>query len=152
MTQSSEKPYSKLVNVTYMPGIVAAIAMPDIHWGYGFPIGGVGVFSAESGVISPGGIGFDINCGVRVLLTSASENEVRPVLGKLLDQIYRTVPVGVGAGGAIKVDERTLHMVCVQGAHWAVEKGYGTIHDLNRIEDTGKLGPSRSNQCVEKSL
>ncbi|HOJ87371.1 MAG TPA: RtcB family protein [Pseudothermotoga sp.] len=132
----------QIVNVTYMPGIVAAIAMPDIHWGYGFPIGGVGVFSAESGVISPGGIGFDINCGVRVLLTSASENEVRPVLGKLLDQIYRTVPVGVGAGRAIKVDERTLHMVCVQGAHWAVEKGYGTIHDLNRIEDTGKLSPA----------
>lgn len=139
----------QIVNVTYMPGIIAAIAMPDIHWGYGFPIGGVGVFSAEDGVISPGGIGFDINCGVRLLLTSASENEVRPVINKLLEQIYKTVPVGVGASGAIKVDEKTLRQICVQGAHWAVEKGFGTKQDLNRIEDSGRLSPADPN-CVSK--
>ncbi|HEY8541453.1 MAG TPA: RtcB family protein [Pseudothermotoga sp.] len=139
----------QIVNVTYMPGIVAAIAMPDIHWGYGFPIGGVGVFSAENGVISPGGIGFDINCGVRLLLTSANDSEMKVVLEKLLQQIYKTVPVGVGASGAIKVDEKTLRQICVEGAHWAVEKGFGTKQDLNRIEDTGRLSPADPN-CVSK--
>ncbi|WP_041082667.1 RtcB family protein [Thermotoga profunda] len=142
----------QIVNVTYMPGIVAAIAMPDIHWGYGFPIGGVGVFSAENGVISPGGIGFDINCGVRLLLTSASDSEVKVVLEKLLQQIYKTVPVGVGASGAIKVDEKTLRQICVDGAHWAVEKGFGTKQDLNRIEDTGRLSPADPNHVSKKAF
>lgn len=142
----------QIVNVTYMPGIIAAIAMPDIHWGYGFPIGGVGVFSAENGVISPGGIGFDINCGVRLLLTSATDSEVKPVLEKLLQQIYKTIPVGVGASGAIKVDEKTLRQICVEGAHWAIEKGFGTKQDLNRIEDTGKLIPADPNYVSRKAF
>lgn len=142
----------QIVNVTYMPGIIAAIAMPDIHWGYGFPIGGVGVFSADSGVISPGGIGFDINCGVRLMLTSATDSEVKPLLEKLLQQIYKTVPVGVGASGAIKVDEKALRQVCVEGAHWAVSKGFGTKQDLNRIEDTGKLSPADPSYVSKKAF
>ncbi len=142
----------QIVNVTYMPGIIAAIAMPDIHWGYGFPIGGVGVFSANDGVISPGGIGFDINCGVRLMLTSATDSEVKSLLEKLLQQIYKTVPVGVGASGAIKIDEKTLRQVCVEGAHWAVSKGFGTKQDLNRIEDTGKLSPADPSYVSKKAF
>jgi len=142
----------QIVNVTHMPGVIAAIAMPDIHWGYGFPIGGVGVFPVKGGVISPGGIGFDINCGVRVLLTSATEDEVRPVLERLLQQIYKEVPVGVGASGAMKADEKTLKRVCIDGAHWAVEKGYGTKQDLQRIEDTGKLKPADPEHVSEKAF
>lgn len=142
----------QIVNVTYMPGIIAAIAMPDIHWGYGFPIGGVGVFAADDGVISPGGIGFDINCGVRLMLTSLTDSEVKPLLEKLLQQIYKTVPVGVGASGAIRVDEKALRQVCMEGAHWAVSRGFGTKQDLNRIEDSGKLSPADPNYVSKKAF
>jgi tRNA-splicing ligase RtcB len=142
----------QIVNVTHMPGIVAALAMPDIHWGYGFPIGGVGVFDAKDGVISPGGIGFDINCGVRLMLTSLTCEEIKPQLRRLVEAIYDAVPVGVGASGAVKVGEKTLRKVCVEGAHWAVENGYGSKEDLERIEDTGKLSPANPDHVSSKAF
>jgi len=142
----------QIVNVTHMPGIVAALAMPDIHWGYGFPIGGVGVFDAKDGVISPGGIGFDINCGVRLMLTSLTYEEIKPQLRRLVEAIYDAVPVGVGASGAVKVGEKTLRKVCVEGAHWAVENGYGSKEDLERIEDTGKLSPANPDHVSSKAF
>lgn len=146
----------QIVNVTHMPGIVAALAMPDIHWGYGFPIGGVGVFDAKSGVISPGGIGFDINCGVRLMLTSLTFDQVKPYLRRLVETIYEAVPVGVGASGAVKVSEKTLQRVCIEGAHWATENGYGLKEDLERIEDSGKLSPANpehvSSKAIERGL
>jgi len=140
------------VNVTHMPGIVAALAMPDIHWGYGFPIGGVGVFDAKDGVISPGGIGFDINCGVRLMMTSLTCEEIKPQLRRLVKAIYDAVPVGVGASGAVKVNDKTLRKVCVEGAHWAVENGYGSKEDLERIEDTGKLSPANPDHVSSKAF
>ncbi|WP_448517428.1 RtcB family protein [Pseudothermotoga sp.] len=142
----------QIVNVTHMPGIVAALAMPDIHWGYGFPIGGVGVFDAKEGVISPGGIGFDINCGVRLMLTSLTFEEIKPQLRRLVEAIYDAVPVGVGASGAVKVSEKTLRKVCIEGAHWAVENGYGFKEDLERIEDTGKLSPANPDHVSSKAF
>jgi len=142
----------QIVNVTHMPGIVAALAMPDIHWGYGFPIGGVGVFDAKDGVISPGGIGFDINCGVRLMMTSLTCEEIKPQLRRLVKAIYDAVPVGVGASGAVKVNDKTLRKVCVEGAHWAVENGYGSKEDLERIEDTGKLSPANPDHVSSKAF
>ncbi|AEH50495.1 RtcB family protein [Pseudothermotoga thermarum] len=141
----------QIVNVTHMPGIVAAIAMPDIHWGYGFPIGGVGVFDAEKGVISPGGIGFDINCGVRLMKTNLTYEQVKPVLRKLLEEIFDSVPVGVGARGAVEIDKKTLKEICELGARWAVENGYGSKEDLQRIEDGGTVGPANPDDVSDKA-
>ncbi len=142
----------QIVNVTHMPGIVAAIAMPDIHWGYGFPIGGVGVFDAENGVISPGGIGFDINCGVRLMMTDLTDKQVRPVLKKLLEEIFDSVPVGVGASGAVKVNKKTLMKVCELGARWAVDNGFGSEEDLYRIEDGGTVVPANPDDVSDKAF
>ncbi|HHY83875.1 MAG TPA: RtcB family protein, partial [Clostridiales bacterium] len=102
----ADKALEQVVNVATLPGILKySLAMPDIHWGYGFPIGGVAAFDADRGVITPGGIGFDINCGVRLLVTPLTEEEVRPKLSELLDVLYREVPSGVGSEGFIKLSE-----------------------------------------------
>lgn len=142
----------QIVNVTQLPGIIAAIAMPDIHWGYGFPIGGVGVFDTETGIISPGGIGFDINCGVRLMLTSLHEEEARPVLRKLIEEIYRSVPAGVGASRAVKINKKDLRSICIYGAQWAVDQGYGSKSDLENIEDGGKLSPADPEDVSKKAF
>lgn len=127
----------QLANVATMPGIVRyALAMPDIHWGYGFPIGGVAAFSLEEGVISPGGVGFDINCGVRLMTTPLAEAQVQ---GRrdLVDQLFTAVPTGVGAKSRNKVSPRALEDMMRQGARWAVENGYGLPRDLVRCEENG---------------
>ncbi len=123
-----------------LPGIEeASLAMPDIHWGYGFPIGGVAAMDEKEGVISPGGVGYDINCGVRVLKTNLKKEEVDKYLDKLLDDLFVNVPSGVGAKGKIRVSERDLEDVMVQGARWAVKKGFGTEEDLKRTESYGAM-------------
>jgi len=130
------------INVAVMPGIVrASLAMPDAHWGYGFPIGGVAAFDPEQGgVISPGGIGFDINCGVRLVRTDLTEEEVKPRLVDLVNELFNQVPCGVGASKAIpKLSESELRRVCVDGARWAVEEGFGRDDDLERTEARGAL-------------
>jgi len=142
----------QIVNVTHLSGIIAAIAMPDIHWGYGFPIGGVGVFDSEEGVISPGGIGFDINCGVRLITTNVHSSQVRPVMKRLVEEIYKAVPVGVGARGPLKMNIRTLREICAEGAFWAVRNGFGTYEDLEHIEDAGKLSPSNPDWVSKKAF
>lgn len=127
----------QLANVATMPGIIRySLAMPDIHWGYGFPIGGVAAFSLEEGVISPGGVGFDINCGVRLMTTPL---EVRQVQGRrdLVDQLFSAVPTGVGAKSRNKVTPRALEDMMQKGARWAVENGYGVPRDLVRCEENG---------------
>ena len=130
----------QVANVACLPGIVkASLAMPDIHWGYGFPIGGVAATDYETGVISPGGVGFDINCGVRLIRTNLKAEEVRPRLEKLLDEIFRNVPAGVGEKGKIRVTERELEEVMVQGARWAVNRGFGWEEDLERLEERGSM-------------
>lgn len=127
-------------NVACLPGIVKySIAMPDIHYGYGFPIGGVAAFDAEEGVISPGGVGFDINCGVRLLRTDLSLEDVRPRIKELTDHLFSNIPSGVGKHGKIRVSKRELDEVLRLGAKWAVENGYGWEEDLEFIEENGRM-------------
>ncbi len=128
----------QLANVASLPGIQkAAYAMPDVHQGYGFPIGGVAGFDIETGVISPGGIGYDINCGVRVLRTDLDEKDVRPLLKQLVDEIFRNVPSGVGSTGKLRLSFSELDEVLNRGVEWAVEKGFGWPEDMDHIEERG---------------
>ncbi len=131
----------QVVNVAHLPGIVGpSIAMPDIHWGYGFPIGGVAAFDETDGVVSPGGVGYDINCGVRLLKTPLTIDELRPKLGLLADDLYRNIPSGVGSSRSdLKLSKVELNRVLERGAKWAVDEGYGTDADLECIEAGGRL-------------
>jgi len=130
----------QVANVAFLPGIVGySLAMPDIHWGYGFPIGGVAAMRVEDGVISPGGVGFDINCGTRVIRTDLREEDVRPKLRELVNQLFRDIPSGVGSEGLVKVSMKEIDQVLVKGARWAVEQGYGWPEDLEAIEGGGAL-------------
>lgn len=128
-------------NVATLPGIQrASIAMPDAHWGYGFPIGGVAAFDPDAGgVISMGGIGFDISCGVRVLKTGMTVEEVKPRLQKLIDRLFTIVPAGLGSKGDVTLDLEGIDDVLTGGARWAVDAGYGIKEDLNYIEEGGSI-------------
>ncbi|AIY89743.1 RtcB family protein [Geoglobus acetivorans] len=127
-------------NVATMPGIqVASLVMPDVHVGYGFPIGGVAAFDAEDGVVSPGGVGFDINCGVRLLTTSLKVDEVKPKIKTLVDELFVAVPSGVGSEGRLRVTDRELDEIFVDGVKWAIENGYGRKEDADRCEENGAL-------------
>jgi tRNA-splicing ligase RtcB len=134
-----EKVIEQLVNVAKLPGIVeAAYAMPDAHWGYGFPIGGVAAFDAAAGgVISGGGVGFDISCGVRVLTTGLTKADVLPVQTALADSLFHNIPSGLGSRGTIALDERQMDAMLSGGARWALAEGYGVATDLERIEEGG---------------
>src|SRR5436309_6899353 len=135
-----DRSLEQLVNVTTLPGIRKyAIAMPDVHEGYGFPIGGVAAVDAEEGVISPGGIGYDINCGVRLLRTRKQLADVRDVLRKVAHSMAREIPSGVGRGGPLKLKGDDLDRVLRDGAKRAVELGYGEEADLDRIESGGRI-------------
>ena len=130
----------QVANVAHLPGIQKySLAMPDIHWGYGFPIGGVAAFDSETGVISPGGVGYDINCGVRIIRTNLTKKDIEKYLNKIVDAIFRHVPAGVGKGGKIRVTESELKEVMVKGARWVVERGYGWKEDLERTEENGSM-------------
>jgi tRNA-splicing ligase RtcB (3'-phosphate/5'-hydroxy nucleic acid ligase) len=130
----------QVANVAMLPGIIGrSIAMPDIHWGYGFPIGGVAAMDPESGVVSPGGVGYDINCGVRLLSTHLSDEEIRPRLETLADRLFRSVPSGLGVAGHTRLSASQLDDVLTQGAAWAVRQGWGSTGDLRRIEAGGTL-------------
>ena len=131
----------QLAQVAELPGIVGrAMAMPDIHWGYGFPIGGVAAVDADDGVITPGGIGFDINCGVRLLRTRLEVTAVEAVRDRLADRLFATVPAGVGSSGAVRpLAPREERRVLERGAAWAVEEGFGRAADLEHCEDGGRL-------------
>ncbi len=128
-------------NVATLPGIVGpSLAMPDIHQGYGFPIGGVcATDEHEGGVVSPGGVGFDINCGVRLLRTNLTEQDLRPRLKETVDQIFRDVPCGAGGSGFVKINQPDLDRVLVDGARWMVEHGYGDASDVEHSEAGGRL-------------
>ncbi len=127
-------------NTATLPGLAgAALAMPDIHTGYGFPIGGVAAFDARDGVISPGGVGYDINCGVRLLASSLEAKDLAAGLEKLASALYARVPAGVGAGGGIRLGKRDREAPLLKGAAWAVERGFGRPEDLRRIESGGAL-------------
>ena len=131
---------NQAVNVSMLPGIVGpSLAMPDIHQGYGFPIGGVAATDWEHGVVSPGGVGFDINCGVRLMRTSLDKEEVRPRIRELVNQIFRDIPCGTGGEGPIKLEPNELDGVLTNGARWAVEHGYGEARDAQFAEASGAL-------------
>jgi len=130
----------QVANVATLPGIVKySLAMPDMHWGYGFPIGGVAAFREEDGIVSPGGVGYDINCGCRLMTTSLTASEIRPYLRDLVQALFRDIPTGVGTTGAVHLSPREQVEVAVQGAAWAVRKGFGSLPDLDRTEDGGVL-------------
>ena len=130
----------QLANVATLPGIYKySLAMPDMHSGYGFPIGGVAAFDAYEGVISPGGVGFDINCGVRLLRTDLRESDVRPRLKQLVDRLFSNVPSGLGSRGKVRLSPAQLDEVIVMGARWAVEHGYGWEEDLAHTEEGGMM-------------
>jgi len=131
---------NQTANVATLPGIQKySMAMPDAHPGYGFPIGGVAAFDSEEGVISPGGVGFDINCGVRVIRTNLTVNDVRPKIRKLVDALFKSVPSGVGSKSKLKVSDSELRSVFEDGAGWAVEQGYGVSEDLEHCEENGRI-------------
>jgi tRNA-splicing ligase RtcB len=128
-------------NVACLPGIVrAAFAMPDIHWGYGFPIGGVAAVDADQGVVSPGGVGYDINCGVRLLRSDLSRSDILDHVPDIVAEMYRNVPTGIGAHRRdLRLSHQDLHDVLAGGAEWAVTRGFGRRHELDRIEEGGCL-------------
>jgi tRNA-splicing ligase RtcB len=130
----------QVANVATLPGIVGhSLAMPDIHWGYGFPVGGVAATHAEYGVVSPGGIGFDINCGVRLLATDLLRDQVKGKVDKLADELFTNLPSGVGTGGMRKLSQGEMREVMVRGSAWAIEEGYGFPSDLEVTEEYGCL-------------
>ena len=148
-----DKVYEQAVNVAMLPGIVqACYAMPDAHWGYGFPIGGVAAFDAdEGGVISAGGVGFDISCGVRTMLTGLKVKDVRPVQKQIADSLFRQIPAGVGSTGAITLDAIDMEAMLSGGAGWAVERGWGEARDLERIEDNGCMAGGEPEQVSDRA-
>lgn len=136
-----DKVLEQIGNVARLPGIVgAAHAMPDAHWGYGFPVGGVAAFDpVEGGIVSAGGVGFDISCGVRTLLTPLSRADLEPVKDALADTLFHAIPVGVGSTGRIRLGDAALDAMLAGGARWAVEQGWGDPADLDRIEERGSI-------------
>jgi tRNA-splicing ligase RtcB (3'-phosphate/5'-hydroxy nucleic acid ligase) len=136
-----DKVYDQVANVAKLPGIVgASYAMPDAHWGYGFPIGGVAAFDAdEGGVVSAGGVGFDISCGVRDIRTGLTMEDIEPVKRQLADELFRVVPAGVGSRGAIHLSDFQMEAMLEGGAAWAVHQGWGRKEDLERIEEYGQM-------------
>jgi tRNA-splicing ligase RtcB len=138
MGRQQNEPLKQVANVAQLPGIVkASLAMPDMHWGYGFPIGGVAAFDWEEGVISPGGVGYDINCGVRLATTALSEKDVEPYLEALVNALFREIPSGVGSAGSVRLTVKEEKRVLREGSAWAVRQGFGVDEDLSHTEDGG---------------
>jgi tRNA-splicing ligase RtcB len=141
-----------MVNVATLPGIVkASYAMPDAHWGYGFPIGGVAAFDPEGGVVSAGGVGFDISCGVRTLLTGLPVSAIEPRKRELADSLFAAVPAGLGSQGEIVLTPTEMDAMLAGGARWALDRGWGREADLERIEEHGQMRGARPDAVSEKA-
>jgi tRNA-splicing ligase RtcB len=152
-----EQTPEQVANVAFLPGIVGySLAMPDIHWGYGFPIGGVAATDTKDGVVSPGGVGYDINCGVRLLRTSLNEGEVRPRIDQLINALFHNVPSGLGSEGKIRISQKDMNQLMTEGARWAVKRGLGLDEDLDVTEEGGCLSgadPSKvSDRAVKRGM
>ena len=154
MTQiRSDAALQQLANGATLPGVVkAALAMPDIHQGYGLPVGGVVATDLAGGVVSPGAIGFDINCGVRLMTTAFTEAEVRPRLASLVDTLYARIPTGVGSRAGAPLEIRDLRRVLERGAAWAVERGWGEADDLTHLESEGQLAGADPEHLTDNAL
>lgn len=143
----------QVTNVATLPGIVQhAYCMPDGHWGYGFPIGGVAAFDVASGIISPGGIGFDVNCGMRLLRTNLTYEEVKPHLKTLIDRLFSRVPAGVGSTGFVKISQSEFREAVEQGAKWCVKNGFGWKEDLERTEEGGCIAGADASKISSKAV
>jgi len=143
----------QIANVAFLPGIHKhSIALPDMHFGYGFPIGGVAALDYEKGGLSPGGIGFDINCGVRLLRTNLTAEDIKPKIPQLLDMIFKNVPSGVGSRGKVRLNYAQLKEVLESGAKWAAHNGYGTERDIAHLEENGRLAGADASKVSEKAL
>jgi tRNA-splicing ligase RtcB len=145
--------FEQVANVATLPGILKyAYCMPDGHWGYGFPIGGVAAMDAQEGVISPGGIGFDINCGMRLVTTNLALEEVKPRLQELVDKLFAQVPTGVGCKGFVKISRKTFRRVIEEGSPWCVRNNYGWNEDLERTEDNGCATGAKASKVSERAI
>jgi tRNA-splicing ligase RtcB len=130
----------QVANVAHLPGIVKySLAMPDMHWGYGFPIGGVAAFDLKDGIISPGGVGYDINCGCRLVTTRLEYDDIKDSVKDLISALFNDIPTGVGSKGVLKLSAKEEKKVLIEGAKWAVDNGYGMREDLETTEDKGKM-------------
>lgn len=148
----AEQALTQVRNVACLPGIVgASLAMPDIHWGYGFPIGGVAAMDAATGVVSPGGVGYDINCGCRLMATRLDHRQVLPRLRDLMGALFARTPAGLGGTGPLRLDGRGARKVVTRGARWAVEQGYGWEADLETTEDHGCLPEADPDALSERA-
>ncbi|MBN1823504.1 MAG: RtcB family protein [Endomicrobiales bacterium] len=148
-----EKAAEQVANVASLPGIVGrSLAMPDIHWGYGFPIGGVAAFGVEDGVISPGGIGYDINCGVRLLRTNLEKKDLEKKVSALIEALFSNIPSGVGSTGKINLSLDEVKLVLEKGASWAVSRGYGDKDDLEYVEEKGAMPGADSSAASKRAL
>lgn len=154
MEGMDEGVYEQITNVATLPGIVGdAYAMPDAHWGYGAPVGAVFATDPnQNGVISPGAIGFDINCGMRLIKTNLRRKQVEPKLPQLLDELFRRVPAGVGCRGLVKLSKKEMNEVMTKGASWCVEKGFGRQKDLERIEENGAIAGANPDKVSERAI
>ena len=146
--------FNQIANVATLPGLQRyAYCMPEGHWGYGFPIGGVAAFDPkEGGVISPGGIGFDINCGMRLITTNLTIDEVKPHIHQLVDELYKAVPAGVGCKGFVKVSKEEFKEVMRDGAQWCLKKGYAWPSDIENIESHGKIPQADASKVSDKAV
>lgn len=153
MKEMDQGVYNQITNVACLPGIQNyAYCMPDGHWGYGFPIGGVAAFDLKEGVISPGGIGFDINCGVRSVHTNLTFEELKPKLNELMDALYRLVPAGVGSTGFVKLNTEKFKELMVKGVDWCIQNGYGWEEDRERVEQGGRIQGANPEKVSQKAI
>ena len=148
----TDRTIKQAINVSTLPGIQKhSIVLPDGHEGYGFPVGGVAAMDAEEGMISPGGVGYDINCGVRLLKTNLSENDVRPNLKDIVNDLFKSIPSGVGSKGAVRLSPSQLDEVLVKGVSWAINQGYGTNDDADVCEENGQIANANPNKVSERA-
>jgi tRNA-splicing ligase RtcB len=148
-----DRSVEQLINTATLPGVVRyALAMPDVHQGYGFPIGGVAATLLPDGIISPGGVGYDINCGVRLLATSIEAEALRPHMDRLMNTLFKNVASGVGAAGGLRLENKTLRAVLEEGAKWAVRQGYGIQEDLEHTEDGGCMTAANASALSPRAL
>ncbi len=143
----SDRTITQAINVSTLPGVQKhVVVLPDGHEGYGFPVGGVAAMDAEEGMISPGGVGYDINCGVRLIRTNLNEKDVRPKLKELVSELFNSIPSGVGSKGAVKLNNTELDEVLVKGVRWAIDNGYGTTDDADVCEENGQIEDADPNK------
>ena len=153
LNQMDDGVFEQITNVATLPGILKyAYCMPDGHWGYGFPIGGMAAMDPQTGVISPGGIGFDINCGMRLIRTSLTYEEVKPHLHQIVDRLFQRVPAGVGCEGFVKVSRGEFCEMLEKGAQWCIKKGFGEKDDLEVTEERGCVTGADSSKVSEKAI